>query len=91
MSVELEPSNKPVYVHCNIHGWMSAYAAALDHPYAAITGKDGSFEIKNVPVGAEVMIYAWHEKGEYLNAKGGKGEPIKLDPKTTKNFTIEAK
>ena len=36
---------------CSIHGWMTGNLLALDHPYVAITGKDGSFEIKGVPAG----------------------------------------
>jgi hypothetical protein len=87
----LEASSKPVYIKCDIHTWMNAYAGVFDHPYATITKKDGTFEIKNVPVGAEVMIYAWHEKGDYLNDGGAKGQPIKLDAKTSKDFSIEAK
>jgi len=87
----LEPSSKPVFIKCDIHTWMNAYAGVFDHPYATYTKKDGTFEIKNVPVGAEVMIYAWHEKAEYLNDGGAKGQPIKLDAKTSKDFTIEAK
>jgi hypothetical protein len=83
----LEPANEPVYIKCDIHTWMNAYAGVFDHPYATTTKKDGTFEIKNVPVGADVLIYAWHEKGGYL----AKGQPIKLDAKTTKDFTVEAK
>ena len=33
----------------------------LDHPYFAVTGKDGSFELKNVPPGT-YTVAAWHEK-----------------------------
>jgi hypothetical protein len=83
----LEPSSKPVRIKCDIHTWMDAYAGVFDHPYATITKKDGTFEIKNVPVGAEVEIYAWHEKADYL----AKAEKIKLEANTAKDFTIEAK
>jgi hypothetical protein len=88
--VGLEPSSKPVFIKCDIHTWMNSYAGVFDHPYATTTKKDGTFEIKNVPVGAEVLIYAWHESDHYLNADGAKGEKIKLDAKP-KDFTIEAK
>jgi hypothetical protein len=47
--------------HCDIHKWMTAYARVFDHPYAAVTGKDGSYEIPQVPAGAEVEIVYWHE------------------------------
>ena len=48
-------------VGCDVHGWMSAYIGVLDHPYFAVTGADGSFELPNLPPG-EYVIEAWHEK-----------------------------
>jgi len=47
-------------VKCNIHPWMKAYIAVFNHPYFTVTGKDGSFELKNVPPGSYTMV-AWHE------------------------------
>ena len=40
---------------------MNAYAAILDHPFFAVTGKDGSFEIVGLPAGT-YEVEAWHEK-----------------------------
>ena len=48
-------------VKCNIHPWMHSYIAVFKHPYFAVTGKDGSFEIANLPQGS-YTITAWHEK-----------------------------
>jgi plastocyanin len=50
-----------IRVKCNIHNWMRAFIGVLDHPYFAVTGADGSFEIKNVPPG-EYTVEAWQEK-----------------------------
>lgn len=50
-----------VPVKCNVHSWMRSYIGVLDHPYFAVTGPDGTFELKNVPPG-EFTIEAWHEK-----------------------------
>ncbi len=47
-------------VKCNLHAWMKAYVAVLDSPYFAVTGKDGSFELRNVPPGS-YTVTAWHE------------------------------
>jgi hypothetical protein len=44
---------------------MRAYLLALDHPYAAVTGQDGRFEIKNVPAGEHEYQF-WHEKNGYM-------------------------
>jgi hypothetical protein len=43
--------------------------------------KFGTFEIRGVPVGAQVKLFAWHEKLEYLLGKNGKDITIKADPK----------
>jgi plastocyanin len=48
-------------VKCNIHPWMKSYIAVLKHPFHAVTGSDGSFELKGLPPG-NYTITAWHEK-----------------------------
>jgi plastocyanin len=50
-----------IRVKCNIHGWMHAFIGVVDHPYFAVTGTDGSFELKNIPPG-EYTIEAWQEE-----------------------------
>jgi len=46
---------------CDVHGWMSAYAGVLTHPYFAVTAHGGTFELKDVPPGTYI-VEAWHEK-----------------------------
>lgn len=58
-----------VPVSCNIHGWMKGYVVIRDNPYFAVTGKDGTFEIKNLPAGQELEFQVLHEKAGYLLAK----------------------
>ena len=48
-------------VKCNIHPWMRAYVNVVDHPFFAVTGADGSFEIKGLPPGT-YTIEARHER-----------------------------
>jgi plastocyanin len=48
-------------VKCNIHRWMRAYIGAVEHPYFAVTGEDGSFTISNLPPG-NYTVAAWQEK-----------------------------
>lgn len=55
-----QPEPVPVRVTSDLHPWMSAYHLPLDHPFAAVSGRDGSFEIKNLPVGKHVF-QVWHE------------------------------
>lgn len=56
----------PSKIGCDIHPWMQAYWVILDHPYAAVTKADGTFEIKDLPVGDHVFI-VWQEKVGYLD------------------------
>src|ERR1700741_3875108 len=48
-------------VKCNVHPWMKSYIDVFKHPYFAVSGKNGAFEIKNVPPGT-YTVQAWHEK-----------------------------
>lgn len=58
----------PTPVACNIHGWMKAYVVVKDHPYIAVTDKEGNFEIKDLPLG-KLEFTVWHEAQGYLSAK----------------------
>ena len=46
---------------CDVHPWMFAWVTVVDHPYFAVTGKDGLFTIKGVPPG-KYKIAAYHRK-----------------------------
>ncbi len=48
-------------VKCNIHPWMRSYINVVDHPFFAVSGADGSFEIKGLPAGT-YTIEAHHER-----------------------------
>ena len=48
-------------VKCNQHPWMKMFLNVSAHPYFAITGKDGQFEIRGLPAG-EYTIAAVHER-----------------------------
>jgi len=45
---------------CELHRWMTAYMGIVSHPYFAVSGPAGVFEITKVPVGTHT-IQAWHE------------------------------
>jgi hypothetical protein len=61
--VYTKPERAPVAVKCDLHSWMSAYHLVLDHPFAAVSDKDGNFKIENLPVGTH-QFKVWHERGE---------------------------
>ena len=59
--------DKPVKTTCDFHGWMDSYHLVVNHPWAAVTGPDGSFEIQGVPAGKMTFVI-WHEKaGNVVN------------------------
>ena len=70
---------------CDVHPWMFAWVSVYDHPYFAVTDKDGKFTIKDVPPG-KYTIEAAHRK---LGAQTADVE-IK-DAGVAQNFTFEIK
>jgi hypothetical protein len=54
------------------YGELKIHIFVFDHPYFAITQKDGSFTMPRVPVGTEAVVWAWQEDIGYLLTKAGK-------------------
>ncbi len=74
-------------VKCNQHPWMRAYIGVVGHPFFAVSGQDGKFEIKGVPPGT-YNIVAWHEKypqGQTVSVTVG----AKESKQTDFNFTAD--
>ena len=46
--------------NCDVHKWMNAWVGVLDHPFYAVSGRGGAFEIGGLPPGT-YTIEAWHE------------------------------
>jgi hypothetical protein len=59
------PESLPVRVECSIHAWMRAYMLICDHPYAAVSDKNGRFELDKLPAG-EWSLHFWHERPGHL-------------------------
>jgi plastocyanin len=70
---------------CDVHGWMNAFLGVMEHPYYAVTGTDGTFELKTLPAGT-YTIEAWHEK------LGTQEQKVTIGEKETKDiaFTFKA-
>jgi hypothetical protein len=75
LDVKFEPERRPIMVLCDIHPWMKAYVAVFDHPFYAISGKDGTFEIHGVPAGAQNLV-VWQETAGWINPGKAKGTPV---------------
>lgn len=75
----------PVSIKCDIHGWMQGWAFILPHPYFAVTGEDGTFEIKKAPAGTYRLV-GWQDEGWVMGDskpnKKGKRITIKADEVT---------
>ena len=69
---------------CNVHPEMSAYVVVVETPYFAVSAKDGSYQIKDVPAG-KYTLKIWHEKL--------KGEDVSVEVpekgEVTANFVIK--
>jgi plastocyanin len=46
---------------CDVHPWMASYVVVSENPYHAVSGKDGTFAIKDVPDG-EYTVKVWHSR-----------------------------
>ena len=87
----------PTKVGCNIHSWMGGYILIRKDPYAAASGSDGTFVIKDLPVGKELEFQLWHEAAgnlKSLSFTGGKTDAkgrVKLKIKAGSNDLGEIK
>ena len=66
---------------------MHSYIGVVDHPYFAVTDKDGNFKISGVPDG-KYTIEAFHQK-THVAAKTGIVKPIDVKGDTKQDFTVE--
>jgi plastocyanin len=65
-------------VKCNQHPWMKMHLSVFKHPYFAVTGKDGKFELKGLPPGTYTVAVV-HEK------LGEKTQQVTIGPKESKS------
>jgi len=74
---------------CDVHNWMFSWVSVFDHPYFAVTDKDGKYTIKNVPDG-KYTIVVMHRKAAPASAPVSEEIEVKGGA-VTKDFTLEAK
>ena len=48
-------------ITCQLHPWAKAWILVFDHPYFAVTERNGSFTIPDIPPGT-YRVRAWHPK-----------------------------
>jgi plastocyanin len=70
-----------VSMKCDVHAWMNAYVGVLEHPYFAVTGEAGTFNLPNLPPGT-YTIEAWHER------LGVQTSQVTVGPKESKDVVF---
>ena len=68
-------------VKCDVHPWMFAWVTVFDHPFFAVTDKDGSFKITGIPPGKYKLQAAHHKAGTFtrdIEIKNGEPQKIEL-------------
>jgi hypothetical protein len=71
---------------CDVHPWMFAYVGVLKHPFYAVSEKDGTFKIKDLPAG-KYTIEAYHRKGGKQTAE----VTVEAAGSKKQDFTFEVK
>lgn len=73
-----------VEVYCDIHEEMAASVLVLPNRAFAVTSKDGSFSVENIPPG-KYTVFAWHRRGDPAKQK----LEVKAGEKTEARFELE--
>jgi plastocyanin len=92
-AVKKDEFSKPeimIPVKCDVHGWMKSYVGVLSHPFFAVTGPDGKFEIKGLPAG-EYTLAVWHESSKGTPAGVTSEMKITVAAKETKTADMKVK
>lgn len=66
----------PIQAKSGVNSWKTTYLLPLDHPFAAVTDKQGRFSVEGLPSGSHTF-HIWHERTGWLeksltiNIEGG--------------------
>ena len=67
-------------VRCDVHPWMLAWVHVFPHPYFAVTGGDGRYEIRGVPAGEYTLVFRHATLGRrQRQVTVGDGQVIEAD------------
>ena len=70
---------------CDVHPWMLSYVYVVNHPYFAVSQKDGTYKISGLPKGKYTLVAHHRRAGKVEQA-------IEVgDAAATQNFEIELK
>lgn len=85
-TIRFTGNRSAVIMQCGMHPYMQGHGLAVENPYYAITGLEGTFEIKDLPAGT-YRIKAWHP------TLGDKEQSVTVaaNGTTSLGFSFEAK
>jgi plastocyanin len=75
MTKQFAAERRAIPIACDIHPWMKGYLMVFDHPFFAVTGDDGSFEIQGVPAGEQKLVL-WQSLKGYVSEGKGQGMAV---------------
>jgi plastocyanin len=81
MSFTFDKAEMFVKFKCDVHPWMFAWVSVFDHPYFAVSAKDGTFKIANVPAGKYTLEVAHRKAGtakQEIEVKDGEATKVEL-------------
>jgi len=73
----------PIRLGCVFHGAMRAWIYVFDHPWFAVTGRDGRFRFENVPPGT-YMLAVVHPAGKLRCS-----HPVEFKPQETASVRVQ--
>ena len=79
-----------VVLGCNIHDWMKAYVYVVATPYFAVTDKQGTINIANLPSG-EYNVQVWHPRMKKAGKTSVQKVTIVTGATATAEFTLKLK
>jgi len=84
--IRFTENRRGIVMQCGMHPFMHGHRLTVENPYYAITGMEGSFEIKDLPAGTH-RIKAWHPiLGEKVQ-----DVTVVVNGTTSLGFSFEAK
>lgn len=70
---EVELSKDGLYtVNCDVHTWMRGFIMVIDHPYYALTDKDGNYTLADIPPGT-YTLKMWRDNWQLDQPKDQEG------------------
>jgi hypothetical protein len=75
-----------IRIKCDVHPWMFTYVGVCEHPYFAVTDKEGNYKISGVPDGKYTVV-AYHLKTHGANL--GLSQSLDVKGSAKQDFTVE--